>query len=124
MAYGNTTTTPVVVVVVCIMVGVVTLTPHSAEAQMSCNSVFSSLYPCLNFVMRGDVMSPSCCSGVKSLYGAAKSTADRRSVCSCLKGVASNANPAQVGRAASLPSKCGLSVPYKINPQLDCSKVN
>ncbi|XP_019189854.1 PREDICTED: non-specific lipid-transfer protein 1-like [Ipomoea nil] len=105
---------------VCITVGVVT---HSAEAQMSCNSVFSSLYPCLNFVMRGDVAPPSCCSGLKSLYGAAKSTADRRSVCSCLKGVASNANPAQVARAASLPAKCGVSLPYKITPQLDCSNV-
>ncbi|CAH9075871.1 unnamed protein product [Cuscuta europaea] len=101
----------------------------AAEAQqLTCNDVVSSLSPCLNFVMGGNTAAAlppaGCCGGIKSLFAAAQTTPDRRTVCTCLKTVASSATTAQIGRAASLPSACGVTIPYKISPQLDCSKVN
>ncbi|CAH9145948.1 unnamed protein product [Cuscuta epithymum] len=100
----------------------------AAEAQLTCNDVVTSLSPCLNFVTGGSTgaaLPPAgCCAGIKSLFAAAQTTPDRRTVCTCLKTVSSSATTAQIGRAASLPTACGVAIPYKISPQVDCSKVN
>ncbi|KAK4381724.1 Non-specific lipid-transfer protein 2 [Sesamum angolense] len=66
----------------------------------------------------------SCCSGVKGLYGAAKTTPDRQSVCSCLKSLAGSYKDVDLSKAAGLPVQCGVNIPYKISPSTDCSKVN
>ncbi|WMV42720.1 hypothetical protein MTR67_036105 [Solanum verrucosum] len=65
-----------------------------------------------------------CCSGIQSLYTAASTTTDRQGVCSCLKsGAASLGNSIDTSKAATLLSKCGVTVPYKISPDIDCSQV-
>ncbi|KAM0006269.1 Non-specific lipid-transfer protein [Helianthus debilis subsp. tardiflorus] len=66
---------------------------------------------------------PACCSGVKSLNSAAKTTPDRQTACGCLKSAYSSNSGINAGNAASLPGKCGVSIPYKISPGTDCSKV-
>ncbi|MFS7999401.1 putative plant lipid transfer protein/Par allergen [Helianthus anomalus] len=62
------------------------------------------------------------CAGVKRLNSAASNSADRKLACGCLKS-AYQSNPGiNSANAASLPSKCGVSIPYKISPNTDCSK--
>ncbi|XP_075499844.1 non-specific lipid-transfer protein 1-like [Primulina tabacum] len=97
--------------------------PPTAEAVISCNSVLTTLSPCLNFVMfGGDVPSTECCYGVKFVYNAATTKEDRQAVCSCLKSVANSATPSMIKNAAEIPGKCGVSLPYVISPSTDCSK--
>lgn len=96
----------------------------SAEAAISCSTVYSDLMPCLGYMMGSgkQAVPAACCSGINSLYNAAVTTADRQSVCSCIKSAAKGVS-LDVNRAATVLSKCGVSVPYKITADMDCSKV-
>nr|GMD83823.1 non-specific lipid-transfer protein 1-like [Ipomoea batatas] len=108
--------------VVLLAAAAVILAPRG-EAAITCDAVYSDLNACLNYVMFGGNVPSGCCSGMKTLVAAAKTTADRQSACSCLKSIASNANASQLSRAAGLPAKCGVNIPFKIGPNIDCSKV-
>ncbi|MCD7451451.1 hypothetical protein HAX54_011959 [Datura stramonium] len=82
--------------------------------------------PCLSYLMGGSNQAApaGCCSGIQSLYTAASTTAGRQGVCSCLKsGAASLGSSIDTSKAATLLSKCDVTVPYKISPNIDCSKV-
>ncbi|KAL3654774.1 hypothetical protein CASFOL_000560 [Castilleja foliolosa] len=94
-----------------------------AAPKISCGTVTSSLAPCFQYVLGGGQVPANCCVGVKSLYKAASTTADRRTVCTCLKSVTRSASPAVVTNAKTLPGKCGVSLPYQISPAIDCNKV-
>lgn len=105
-------------VVMCIAV---MLTPH-AEASISCGQVVSSLSPCIGYVKSaGGVVPPACCSGIKSLNSKANTTPDRQTACNCIKSAAGNISGVNLGLASALPSKCGVDLPYKISPSIDCS---
>ncbi|PIA32474.1 hypothetical protein AQUCO_04500230v1 [Aquilegia coerulea] len=94
-----------------------------AEAAVTCNSVYSNLYPCLSYVSgNGGPVPPPCCTGIKSLSTTAKSTPDRQTVCRCLTQAARGVNGLNMKLIASLPSKCGVYIPYPISPSTDCSK--
>ncbi|CAI9758844.1 unnamed protein product [Fraxinus pennsylvanica] len=113
-----------IVKAMCLVLITVALVAPLAEAAVSCNTVVGSLKPCFPYVMGGNMVSPACCGGIKSLYGAAKTTPDRQSVCSCLKSLVGSNKSIDFGKAAGLPGKCGVSIPYKIAPSTDCSKVH
>lgn len=106
----------------CLVLITVALVAPLAEAAVPCGTVVSSLKPCLPYVMGGKTVSAPCCGGVKYLYGAAKTKPDRQSVCSCLKSLVGSYKTIDYGKAAGLPGKCGVNVPYKISPSTDCSK--
>ncbi|TMW82266.1 hypothetical protein EJD97_006375 [Solanum chilense] len=110
----------------CFLLCIVIISPQT-EAAISCNTVYSKLMPCLSYLMGGSnrAAAPAgCCSGIQSLYTAASTTTDRQGVCSCLKsGAASLGNSIDTSKAATLLSKCGVTVPYKISPNIDCSQV-
>ena len=91
------------------------------EAAVSCGQVSSALSPCISYA-RGNGASPSaaCCSGVRSLASSARSTADKQAACKCIKSAAAGLN---AGKAAGIPTKCGVSVPYTISSSVDCSKI-
>ncbi|KAF0916573.1 hypothetical protein E2562_007648 [Oryza meyeriana var. granulata] len=96
-----------------------------ASAAVSCGDVTSAIAPCLSYVTgRMSGPSSSCCSGVKSLNSKASSSADRRTACSCLKSMAGSVRSLNMGNAASIPSKCGVSVAFPISTSVDCSKIN
>nr|WEA82716.1 nonspecific lipid transfer protein 21 [Solanum melongena] len=102
---------------------VIAVSPHT-DAAITCSTVINSLIPCLSYVVSGGKVPPTCCRGIKSLYGMAKTTADRQGVCSCLKNAASNVSGINFKNAAALPGKCGVkNIPFKISPNADCSKV-
>ncbi|KAL6642155.1 hypothetical protein ACP70R_020336 [Stipagrostis hirtigluma subsp. patula] len=98
---------------------------ETASAAISCGDVTSALAPCLTYAMgRSSAPSSSCCSGVRSLNSRASSTGDRQAACSCLKSMVGRLNGVNMGSAASIPSKCGVSVGLPISASVDCSKIN
>ncbi|TVU27277.1 hypothetical protein EJB05_29899, partial [Eragrostis curvula] len=96
-----------------------------ANAAISCGQVNSAISQCLAYA-RGSGGAPSagCCNGVRSLNAAAKTTADRRTACNCLKSAAARVSGLKASNAASIPSKCGVSLPYTISTSIDCSRVS
>lgn len=97
--------------------------PAGVEAAISCSTVYSTLMPCLPFVQSGsNLPPPTCCSGIRSLLTQASTTPDRRTICGCLKTVASRAAGSNyISRAAALPSKCNVNLPYKISGDVNCN---
>ena len=113
------------VVAIAVVAAVVLLAAAATttEAAVTCGQVSSAIGPCIAYA-RGTGSGPSaaCCSGVRSLNSAARSTADRRAACNCLKSAAGRVSGLKLGNAASIPSKCGVSIPYTISPNVDCSR--
>jgi hypothetical protein len=94
-----------------------------AVSAMTCGQVVSMLSPCVRYAMgRERTTSPACCSGVRSLNAAARSTADRQTACNCLKRQASGTGGLRPNLVAGIPGKCGVHVPYAISTSTDCSK--
>ncbi|MCL7049338.1 hypothetical protein MKW94_010666 [Papaver nudicaule] len=106
------------VVLACMVV----VAPYAAEGAISCGTVVSKVTPCIPY-LQGAAFQPSCCAGLKSLLAATKATPDRQAACNCLKSAARAIPGINYGNAASLPSKCGVSVPYKFGPSTDCTKI-
>lgn len=94
----------------------------AVEAQINCSQVVSYLFPCLGYVQGMQPLTGSCCNGVRSLNAAARSREDRRTTCSCLMRTASGVRGIQPGLISDIPGKCGVAVPYPINPSIDCSR--
>ena len=95
-----------------------------AKAAISCGSVAGKLGPCIPYLQgKAGAVPPPCCSGVKSLNGAAQTTPDRQAACKCLKNIAGGIPGINFGLASGLPGKCGVSIPYKISPSTDCNSV-
>ncbi|KAI3984454.1 hypothetical protein MKX01_015094 [Papaver californicum] len=101
---------------------VVVVAPYAAEGAISCATVTTKMAPCLGYLTGSDLQ-PSCCEGVKSLLAAATTTQDRQDACDCLKSASTSIAGINYGNAASLPSKCGVNIPYEISPSTDCTKV-
>ncbi|KAF8719469.1 hypothetical protein HU200_024191 [Digitaria exilis] len=107
-----------------LVVAAAALLPAGADA-LSCSTVYSTLMPCLGYVQSGGAVPADCCSGIQSLVSGARATADRRAICTCLKNVAAGAaGGPYIGRAAGLPGRCGVSLPFKISPNMDCNSIN
>ncbi|CAN6327866.1 unnamed protein product [Urochloa humidicola] len=96
-----------------------------AGAVLSCSTVYSTLMPCLGYVLSGGTVPRACCSGIQSLVSEARTTPDRRAICTCLKNVAAGAaGGPYISRAAGLPGRCGVSLPYKLSPNMNCNSIN
>ncbi|XP_047333560.1 non-specific lipid-transfer protein 1-like [Impatiens glandulifera] len=106
--------------IVCLIVMCMVVSAPHAQAAVTCSSVAISLTPCLDYVQNGGTIPTLCCTGVRSLYRNADTTAKRQTVCNCLKGFAGSTS---YPLAAGIPGKCGASIPYKIAPSTDCNKV-
>ncbi|KAL3839950.1 hypothetical protein ACJIZ3_024541 [Penstemon smallii] len=91
------------------------------DAAVGCGTVVSYMKSCIPYVTNTGPLG-GCCAGVKGLYSAAKTTPDRQSACGCLKSLARITPGIDYGKAAGLPSQCGVSIPYEISPSTDCSK--
>ncbi|CAM0953846.1 unnamed protein product [Alopecurus aequalis] len=110
-------------VVVAMVAAMLLAAPYTANAAVSCGQVTSALSSCLAYARGGGSPSAACCNGVRSLSAAAKTKADRQAACGCLKKLAGT-NGIKPGNAASIPSKCGVSVPYPISSSVNCNSIN
>ena len=98
------------------------LAARPAGAALSCSTVYNTLMPCLGYVQSGGAVPQACCSGIQSLLSVARTTPDRRAICTCLKNVAAGAaGGPYISRAAGLPGRCGVSLPYKLSPNMNCN---
>ncbi|OEL13010.1 Non-specific lipid-transfer protein 1 [Dichanthelium oligosanthes] len=105
------------------MAAVVLLAGAASVSAITCGQVSSAISPCLSYARgTGSAPSAACCSGVRSLKSQASTTADRRTACNCLKNAARSVSGLNAGNAASIPSKCGVSIPYTISTSTDCSR--
>lgn len=95
--------------------------PRAAVA-IECGQVDGLVRPCLTYVQGGPGPSRECCGGVTNLHNQAQSRNDRQAACNCLKGIARGIRNLNLNNAASIPSKCGVNVPYTISPSIDCSR--
>ncbi|CAN1327444.1 Non-specific lipid-transfer protein [Linum perenne] len=66
-------------------------------------------------------MTPACCSRIKSLNSAIRSTADRQAACRCLKTFAAAVSGINYGLAGGLPGKCGVNIGFPISPSVNCN---
>ncbi|KAL5228079.1 hypothetical protein ABZP36_016344 [Zizania latifolia] len=108
-----------------VLVAAVVTPPAAVQAAISCSAVYNTLMPCLPYVQAGGTVPRGCCSGIQALLAAANNTPDRRTICGCLKNVANGASGGPyITRAAALPSKCNVSLPYKITTNVNCNSIN
>ncbi|KAK9734250.1 hypothetical protein RND81_04G126100 [Saponaria officinalis] len=96
------------------------------DAALGCNVVVQSLVPCLSYFEGGGAgkVPGKCCAGIRNLNNQAKTTPDRQAVCKCLKDSANALKNINIGLAASIPSRCGVNLPYKLDPSTDCTKIH
>lgn len=99
---------------------VLAVAPRS-QAAISCGTVVSYLQPCIPYVVYNGPLG-GCCGSITNLNAASKTPDDRRSVCNCLKSLAGQYSGPIVAKAAELPAKCGVNIPFKISSSTDCSK--
>ncbi|KAF4394634.1 hypothetical protein G4B88_009884 [Cannabis sativa] len=93
----------------------------SSEAAISCSDVIKDLRPCVSYLMNGSGKPPApCCSGVSTLASAASSSADKKAACECIKNAAKNIK-LKTDLAQSLPKDCGISLPFAVSPNTDCT---
>ncbi|KAJ3669078.1 hypothetical protein LUZ60_011028 [Juncus effusus] len=94
-------------------------------SAITCNDVINDLLPCANYVQKGGSVPGNCCAGVRQVMSSASTRADRQTACGCIKNVANSAGyGAGFNRAAAIPGQCGINMPYKLTPNMDCSKIN
>ncbi|KAL3753416.1 hypothetical protein ACJRO7_000762 [Eucalyptus globulus] len=105
-----------------LVVGLVVAMPLT-ESAITCGQVRSWVAPCLGYLRAGGKIPSACCSGIRSLNNAARTTHDRRTACRCIQSAAGNIRGLNLGLVSALPGKCGVRVPYKISPSTDCSRV-
>nr|QUV72332.1 nsLTP [Anacardium occidentale] len=92
---------------------------------ISCSQVSTALGPCIDYLKTDGKGAPpaNCCSGVDNVNNAARSTKDRQDACRCLQTAAKGISGLNDKTAASLPSKCGVNIPYKISTSTNCNSI-
>ncbi|XP_065850696.1 non-specific lipid-transfer protein 1-like [Euphorbia lathyris] len=108
-----------VAMIVCLLVAA-----SSSEAAITCGQVITQLQPCIGYLRTGGaVVPPSCCGGVKALNSQAKTTPDRQQVCNCVKSAAKSIPNLNFGYVSTISSKCGVNIPFKVGPNVNCATV-
>ncbi|KAK7287097.1 hypothetical protein RIF29_00135 [Crotalaria pallida] len=96
-----------------------------AQAVVTCGQVIGNLAPCVSYIRNGGRYVPQqCCNGIRTLSGLARSTADRQSVCNCIKNSVRGIpfTSFNLNLANGIAQRCGVSTNYKLNPSIDCSR--
>ncbi|KAL5731310.1 lipid-transfer protein [Ranunculus cassubicifolius] len=96
--------------------------PYATEA-ITCGQVAANVAPCIGYFRSGGAPPPACCSGVRSLNSAAKTTPDCQTACSSIKTITKSIPGINGGMFSSLPRKCAVNIGYPISLNMDCSKV-
>ncbi|RLN27531.1 non-specific lipid-transfer protein 1-like [Panicum miliaceum] len=122
MAVSSRRAPALLLLAVAVAAAALSLAPRPAVAALSCSTVYNTLVPCLGYVQSGGAVPRACCSGIQSLLSEARTTPDRRAICTCLKNVAAGAaGGPYISPAAGLPGRCGVSLPYKLSPNMNCN---
>ncbi|KAL7130340.1 hypothetical protein ABFS83_13G127100 [Erythranthe nasuta] len=94
-----------------------------ANGTVLCTQALEYLMPCQPFLMGVGDITTACCLGAQALsHATSASPADTKSVCQCLKQVASSVDVNQ-DKAKQLPQLCKISVPVPIQPDVNCDAI-
>ncbi|KAL0315117.1 UNVERIFIED_CONTAM: Non-specific lipid-transfer protein 11 [Sesamum calycinum] len=93
-----------------------------AVPVLSCTQALEFLMPCQSYLLGLGGINPSCCVGAQSLAAAAVSPTDRKSVCQCLKQVATLARVDE-DYAKQLPQLCNIDVPIPLQLNINCDAI-
>lgn len=97
------------------------LTAPVSDAAITCSDVVKKMGPCIDYLRSGSgAPPPPCCAGAKALEAAAATTPDKQAACACLKNQSKNLN-LKPELAKALPGNCGISLPYPVSPNFDCT---
>ncbi|KFK34403.1 hypothetical protein AALP_AA5G140600 [Arabis alpina] len=110
-------------IITCLLVLTVYMADQT-ESHIACGTVTSTLAQCITYLTNSGPLPSGCCVGVKSLNQLAQTTPDRRQVCECLKLAAKDINGLNIGLVATLPTTCGVSVPYPISFSTNCDNID
>jgi len=110
-------------VVVVLMVGIGQIMPL-AEAAIPCGTLQMTVAPCIAYLTgpAGAPVPQPCCNGVRRINNQAKTTPDRQAACTCLKNTALRIPGLNAPRLTALPATCGVNLPFKVTPSIDCTK--
>ncbi|XP_045795418.1 non-specific lipid-transfer protein 1-like [Trifolium pratense] len=110
--------------VICLSMICLVLDIPLANAALSCGQIQLTVAPCLGYLRNpGPSVSAPCCNGLRSIYGQSKSIADRQSVCRCVKGTIFGLPGINLSALSSIAPKCGINLPYKISPSINCNTI-
>ncbi|CAN0879564.1 Non-specific lipid-transfer protein [Linum grandiflorum] len=107
----------VAVLLVCAMVAA------APAGAITCGQVANNMAPCINYLKSGGTVPPACCNGIKTTLSQARTTADRRQACQCLKSAAAGISGLNEANAANMPAACRVNIPYKISTSTNCNTV-
>uniref|UniRef100_A0A151UIE2 Non-specific lipid-transfer protein n=2 Tax=Cajanus cajan TaxID=3821 RepID=A0A151UIE2_CAJCA len=94
------------------------------DAALSCPQLQFTVAPCLGYLRGPGAAVPAapCCNAVRTINNQARTTPDRQGACRCLKSVAQNLPGLNLATLAALPAKCGVNLPFRVTPSIDCNK--
>ncbi|KAK4748183.1 hypothetical protein SAY87_014769 [Trapa incisa] len=112
----------------CLLVVYMIVVSQKAVTALTCQKVALLFAPCIFSAINHShpIQAPVpvlCCNGFKTITKSAQTTFDRQTVCNCLKAFSGNVTGINYGVVASLPSRCGVNIPYKISPSTNCNSV-
>ncbi|KAK4398917.1 Non-specific lipid-transfer protein 2A [Sesamum angolense] len=105
--------------VVLAVLALISFSPLVPAEAISCTQALEFLMPCQSYLLGLGGINPSCCVGAQSLAAAAVSPTDRKSVCQCLKQVATLATVDE-DYAKQLPQLCNVDVPIPLQLNINC----
>ncbi|KAM0030365.1 putative plant non-specific lipid-transfer protein/Par allergen [Helianthus debilis subsp. tardiflorus] len=106
----------------CVVVTCLVVAAPYAEAVVTCARVAANFAPCLPYLTNGGgAVPPGCCTGILALNASATTTVARQATCNCLRAAAGSVSGINFGLAAGLPGLCGVSIPFNISLNTDCS---
>ncbi|XXG42768.1 hypothetical protein AAC387_Pa01g2961 [Persea americana] len=93
-----------------------------SEAAMSCGQIVTALTPCIPYSRDGGTVPHACCAGFQGVIAESKANPDLQAACRCMKNFIESTVPRmKVALVNSIPGKCGVNLPWKFGPSLDCS---
>ncbi|VAI82573.1 unnamed protein product [Triticum turgidum subsp. durum] len=116
------------VVAAALLLAVLASGRRGAEAggdESDCSVAQTAFSECTGYVAGLDEeIPPQCCQGLSDVKDLAPGADQRRDLCACLLSEMLAAGKVDSGRAAGLPSACGLSVGFlPTSPDFDCSQI-
>ncbi|XP_004492553.1 non-specific lipid-transfer protein 1 [Cicer arietinum] len=95
-----------------------------ANGEIPCGQVQLYVASCVGYLRSpGPSVPEPCCNGIRTVNSQSKTTADRQSVCNCLKSTALSFPGLNPQALAALPANCGVNLPYKISTSIDCNTI-
>ncbi|XP_058739819.1 non-specific lipid-transfer protein 1-like [Vicia villosa] len=94
------------------------------NAGQTCDEIKTTLLPCVPYLRDQEPTVPViCCNGVRTVTDQARTVAERKDGCECLKASLTSIPGLNPNAAQDLPNKCGVKPAFPVGVNVDCSKI-